>query len=116
MNQRLVFLTIELGAVLSAREASLEGDRARRHHFWATPSALENFIDTLQAGLELPPSPTTARLASAEAEMRGKRAASKRNAAPAQEQTPSSSKDAPTKAKRVSATRRKSSKSSGEAG
>jgi AcrR family transcriptional regulator len=78
LNQRLVFLTIGLNAIMSARETSLDGERARRHHFWNSPSALENLIDTLQAALDQPPSPTTRELARAEAEASATRAPTKR--------------------------------------
>jgi AcrR family transcriptional regulator len=79
LNQRLVFLTIGLNAIMSARETSLEGGRARHHHFWTAPSALENLIDTLQAVLDQPPSPATTQLASAEAETDAARTPTKRN-------------------------------------
>lgn len=58
LNQRLVFMGLYLGAVMTAREAAFDrGGRGRE--FWAARETMSNFIDTVQALLESSTSPTT---------------------------------------------------------
>lgn len=53
LEQRLVFMSISLRAILAAREASLD-QRADPHHFWAAPDLLKNLLDALQGMLQAP--------------------------------------------------------------
>jgi len=57
LNQRLVFMSLYLTAVMSQREAALHGGQ---HRFWSAPNILENYIDTI-VGLLTEPSHPTAR-------------------------------------------------------
>jgi AcrR family transcriptional regulator len=57
LNQRLVFMSLYLNAVMSQREAALHGGR---HRFWSAPNLLENYIDTI-VGLLTEPSHPLAR-------------------------------------------------------
>lgn len=52
VTQRLVFLSICMRSVLSAREAALQGDRA--HHFWGEDAMMENLIDSFEGVLNPP--------------------------------------------------------------
>jgi hypothetical protein len=59
LNQRLVFMGIYLGAVLTARETAFDrGGHGRS--FWDANDAMSNLIDTVQALLESPVSAQTA--------------------------------------------------------
>jgi AcrR family transcriptional regulator len=50
LEQRLVFLSLSLRAVMAAREAAL--DRKRSHaRFWTAPDTMGNLLDTLEAML-----------------------------------------------------------------
>lgn len=53
LEQRLVFMSISLRAILAAREASLD-QREDPHHFWSAPDLLKNLLDALQGMLEAP--------------------------------------------------------------
>jgi len=53
LEQRLVFMSISLRAILAVREASLD-QRAHPHHFWSAPDLLKNLLDALQGMLEVP--------------------------------------------------------------
>lgn len=58
LNQRLVFMGLYLGAVMTAREAAFDrGGHGRT--FWAAGDTMSNFIDTVQALLECPVSSET---------------------------------------------------------
>lgn len=58
LDQRLSLIGIYGNAALAAREAALETN-PDRHHFWGQPFTMENYVDTMQAVLEVPPSPAT---------------------------------------------------------
>jgi hypothetical protein len=50
LEQRLVFLSLSLRAIMAAREAAL--DRKRSHaRFWTAPETMGNLLDTLEAML-----------------------------------------------------------------
>lgn len=49
VNQRLVFMSIYLRSVMSAREAALEGGKF--HHFWSPAFTMENLIDSIEGML-----------------------------------------------------------------
>ena len=53
LEQRLVFMSIALRAILAAREASLD-KREDAHPFWAAEGTLENLLDSM-LGLLLQP-------------------------------------------------------------
>lgn len=57
VTQRLVFMSICLRALLSAREAALQGDRS--HRFWGEDATMENLIDSLEGILNPSPSART---------------------------------------------------------
>lgn len=58
-NQRLIFMSLYLGATLAAREAAIERPAAS-NKLWRSAWALDNLVDTLCGMLEHPPSPRTA--------------------------------------------------------
>lgn len=58
LNQRIVFMGVYLGAVMTAREAAFDR-RATGREFWASQSTMSNFIDTVHAMLEAPVSEHT---------------------------------------------------------
>lgn len=58
LDQRLSLIGIYGNAALAAREAALETD-PENHHFWGQPFTIENYVDSMQATLEAPPSPAT---------------------------------------------------------
>lgn len=47
-EQRLVFLSLSLRAIMAAREAALDHRREHRR-FWTAPETMENLLDTLEA-------------------------------------------------------------------
>ncbi len=58
LEQRLVFLSLSLRAIMAAREASL--DHQREHlRFWTSPNTMENLLDSLVAMLTGPVSAAT---------------------------------------------------------
>lgn len=60
LQQRLVFLSLSLRAIMAAREAAL--DHRREHlRFWTAPETMENLLDSLEAMLTAPVSEATAR-------------------------------------------------------
>jgi AcrR family transcriptional regulator len=63
LEQRLVFLSLSLRAIMAAREAAL--DHRRQHlRFWTAAATMDNLIDSLEAMLVAPVSAaTSARLA-----------------------------------------------------
>lgn len=65
LQQRLVFLSLSLRAIMAAREAALDHPREHRH-FWTAPETMDNLIDWLEASLVGPISAPTLRPASAD--------------------------------------------------
>jgi AcrR family transcriptional regulator len=59
LQQRLVFLSLGLRAIMAAREAALDHRREHRR-FWTAPETMENLLDTLEAMIVGPVSPVTA--------------------------------------------------------
>jgi AcrR family transcriptional regulator len=58
LEQRLVFLSLSLRAIMAAREAAL--DHRREHlRFWTAPGTMENLIDALEGMLIAPVSRDT---------------------------------------------------------
>lgn len=59
LQQRLVFLSLSLRAIMAAREAAL--DHRRKHQrFWTAPETMENLLDSLEAMVTAPVSAITA--------------------------------------------------------
>lgn len=50
LEQRIVFMSISLRAIMAAREASLD-HRPDPHHFWTEPGVLQNLLQTLEGML-----------------------------------------------------------------
>ncbi|MDB5669476.1 MAG: transcriptional regulator, TetR family [Alphaproteobacteria bacterium] len=61
VEQRLVFLSLSLRAIMAAREAALDHRREHRR-FWTAGATMENLIDALEGMLVAPISPETASL------------------------------------------------------
>ena len=57
LNQRLVFMSLYLRAVMSSREAALADGKP--HHFWSAEFTMENLLDSLEGILEPAASPKT---------------------------------------------------------
>lgn len=53
LEQRIVFMSISLRAVLAAREASLD-HRSEPHHFWTNPGTMLNLLQSLEGMLTAP--------------------------------------------------------------
>lgn len=65
LEQRLVFLSLSLRAIMAAREAAL--DHRREHlRFWTAPETMENLLDTLESMVVGGVSANTVRLSAAE--------------------------------------------------
>lgn len=65
LQQRLVFLSLGLRAIMAAREAALDHRREHRR-FWTAPETMENLLDTLEAMIIGPVSADTTSLISRE--------------------------------------------------
>lgn len=57
VNQRLILMSLYLGAAMSSREAALEGGSS--HRVWSAEATMENFIDTIEGLLRPKPSKAT---------------------------------------------------------
>jgi AcrR family transcriptional regulator len=49
VNQRLLFASLSLQAILQAREAALDGAAAHDHPYWTRPGALDAIVDAVTA-------------------------------------------------------------------
>jgi AcrR family transcriptional regulator len=56
LEQRLSILSIYANAILSARDAALDGLTAQPARFWDRPYTIENILDTLEATITCDPS------------------------------------------------------------
>jgi hypothetical protein len=59
IEQRLSMFAIYANSILSAHESALESRNTKNSRLWGQPFTIENMLDTLEAAITCPPSPST---------------------------------------------------------